>query len=359
MKTERHRAFLAIILLVLLAIRVFLMLQTANFSDSTSYFHLRQIKNIIDSGKPIFQDNLSYSGRFYLFLPFFHYLVAFFGLFIRLELASRLILTLLFCLVSVIVYGISFKISKDRYASLLAALLAGFSPVIYFNFNTLSTDALVLPLTFLLLYQFMRVVESNNQVSMFVLLIILLALSSAYSLLVVVSLLTYLLFLWLQGMRLRRVELELIVFSSLFITWLYFVLFKTALLEYGTRLIYHNIPPQLILEYFPRFSLLGVVYLVGVLPTIGGVFMAYRYLFVEKNRDFYLLAAFGFTVLVLVLLRYVQLVQGLTYHSVVACIFFAPFFQQLSKYFRKTRFTRYSYAPIVVFLLLFLTTSML
>src|SRR3989344_4905903 len=79
-----------------------------------SYFHLRQVEHITQTGLPLYQDALSYGGRSHAFLPFFPYAMAFFILFLPLETIARIIPNIFLASITIIVYLITKKITQDE-----------------------------------------------------------------------------------------------------------------------------------------------------------------------------------------------------------------------------------------------------
>ena len=98
-----------------------------------SYFHLRQVENILETGLPFYQDPLSYGGRELAFLPFFHYLAALFGLFLPITFVAKILPNLLTALLVPITYLISKKITEHETGSFIAALIPGIPPTLYFT----------------------------------------------------------------------------------------------------------------------------------------------------------------------------------------------------------------------------------
>src|SRR3990167_7023349 len=86
-----------IIFLAVLAIRIFLAFQNDYFSYD-SYFHIRQVDSIVNTGKPVFDDPLSQGGRFFLFSPVFHYIFALFSLLVPFEIIGKIIPNILYAL---------------------------------------------------------------------------------------------------------------------------------------------------------------------------------------------------------------------------------------------------------------------
>ncbi|MBS1267013.1 MAG: hypothetical protein MAG795_00983 [Candidatus Woesearchaeota archaeon] len=340
-----------------LFIRLYLCFQTPHFSDGTSYFNQRQIESIKSTGIPIYSDPLSYSGRFYIFLPFFHYLVAFFALILPLGLAVKLVPNILFCALILINYKIAQKITKKHNISLVVALISAFLPVLYKDLNTLSVYSLVVPLTFALLYYFMKITQDKKYILNFLILLIILAASHQLIILPLLSFLVYLFFVWLEGLRYRRIELELITFSCFFILWLIFIIFKNAFLAYGPNLIHQNIPSVLISKYFLEFNLLDSIFTIGIVPFCAGIYVIYRHLLREKNRDIYLIISFAITIFSLIWLRLIRMQIGLVYFSIILTLLSAKAFEQLSVYFNKTKFTKYKKWINLVLILVFIITA--
>src|SRR3989344_738517 len=121
-----------------------------------SYFHLRQVEHILETGLPFYQDPLSYGGRELAFLPFFHYLAALFSLFLPVNLVAKVLPNLLTALLVPITYLISKKITAHEVGSLIAAFITGFLPILYFT-NGFVVNTLFLPLIFIVLYLYLHI----------------------------------------------------------------------------------------------------------------------------------------------------------------------------------------------------------
>ncbi len=353
----KKQTWIWVIFVLALIIRLYFTFQTPYFGDSTSYFNLRQIQHIKSTGLPIFDDNLSYSGRFYIFLPFFHYLLAFFTFFLPILLVAKLIPNIMLCSTIFIIYLISKKITKSENISIMVAMLSGFIPILFKNFNILSVYSLVVPLTFGLLYTFMKITDNKKYIVLFLVLLLTLAMSHQLVVILLLSLFVYLFFVWLEGLKYRRVELELVIFSCFFVIWLSFIIFKNAFLVYGSNLVYQNIPTPLIGKYFLEFNLLEAIYAVGIIPFGAGIFVIYNYIFKEKNRDIYLIISFAITIFLLIWLRLVKLEIGLIFFSIILTILSAKAIERIISYFNKTRFTKHKKKFFAVFFGVFLITS--
>ena len=103
---------LIILFIISVAFRLYFAFQTNNFTYD-AYFDFRQIQSIASSGSPIFQDPLSFGGRFFLFSPIFHYILAFFQLIFKTQLILKIIPNIFASSLVFIVYAISKKLTNN------------------------------------------------------------------------------------------------------------------------------------------------------------------------------------------------------------------------------------------------------
>ena len=87
---KKEYIWLALIFSLVLGMRLYFAFQAPYFSED-AYFNIRQVEHIRETGLPLFKDDLSYSGRNFLFQPFFQYILAFFNLFMPLNLVCKLL----------------------------------------------------------------------------------------------------------------------------------------------------------------------------------------------------------------------------------------------------------------------------
>src|SRR3989338_7216379 len=117
--------WVAIIFLAVLAVRLILAFQS-EFFNYEAYYSLRQLENIWQSGLPLYNDPLSYAGKVHLFAPLHYYILAFFSIFIKSDLAAKIIPNIFATMIVVLAYFISLKITKSPKVSLLTSFIAGF-----------------------------------------------------------------------------------------------------------------------------------------------------------------------------------------------------------------------------------------
>ena len=354
MKNHKYAYWVLAIFLVTLATRLIIAFTIPNFTYD-SYFHLRQIEEISTTGLPLYQDPLSYGGRQHGFLPVFHYCMAFFALFLPLEIAAKIMSNLLFSTLPILTYVISQKITHHERASLLAALTTGFLPIL-FTPNTISVDALFFPLVFLNIYAFLRLQEKKFLYIYLASFIVLCFVSSATSLLII-GYGVYLLLSFIEDQPVPKAEKELFVFALFFFVWSQFLFFKNTLATQGIEFIWRNVPPQIISDYFPEISILSAIVLVSIIPFITGVFIAYQSLFHLKERKLLFLLSVVISTTILTWMRLTEFKFSLALFGLILAIFVASFYAQSSEYLQKTKlqFLKKNYVFLILVVLILST----
>lgn len=352
---ERNEQYwlLSIITVVLLT-RLVLAFYIPNFTYD-SYFHLRQVEQITNKGIPLFNDPLSYGGRELRFLPLFHYIMAFFDLFLPLELVAKIIPNIFLTGLVVIVYLLSKKISQDTTASLFSAVIAGFLPIL-FSTNKFTPETLFIPLIFLSIYFFLHVPEKkyiNHYLAAFALLCLISSATALY----LIGLGIYFLLSLAEGKKITRAEGEMIIFSVFLFLWVQLLFFKSTLLTEGISFIWQNIPSALLQEYFPTFSVVQALGLVSIVPFVGGVYVVYDSLFQLKNKKAFLLISLALSTTVLTWFRLIEFELSLSFFAVILAVLFSLFYQRLGEYLKTTKGAHLtSKLPIMVLAVLIAST---
>ena len=120
---------LIFIFILTLAFRLYFTFQSDNFCSDDAYFHLRHIESIT-RGDFVYYDDLSYGGRYIIYPPIFHLVMALltFGNLFLLKLIPEIFLAS-----SVfIVFLLSKDITNNDNVSLISALFSGFCPLFLF-----------------------------------------------------------------------------------------------------------------------------------------------------------------------------------------------------------------------------------
>jgi len=340
------------IFIVVLIIRLYFAFTIPNLTYD-SYFHLRQVENIKDTGLPLFSDPLSYGGREIRFLPFFHYLMALFNLLLPLTLVAKIIPNLLIASLTIIVFFISNKISNHPTASLFSAGIAGFLPIL-FNTNSFTVNALFLPLMFLTIYAFLKV-EQPQYGYIYLFFFLLLCLTSSATFLLIMGFGIYLLLSVVEGIKIKQKELEIIIFSLFFYVWVQILFFKNTLLEQGIRFIWQNVPSTIIQQYFPSISLVYAIILISILPFIAGIIVVYNSLFKSKDGQAFVLISLVISTSILALLKLVQSNLVLPFFALILAILFSLFYRDVFNYLSQTKLAYQQIYPVILAILLAVT----
>jgi uncharacterized membrane protein len=352
---KKEHIILILIFVLTLSLRSYFAFQNPNF-DYESYFNVRQVNQIIKTGLPLFKDSLSYGGRTHLFIPIFHYILAFFSSILTIGIALKLIPNLAASSIVIIVYLIAKKITKNEQISLITSFVSAFIPIfIIETINNVSAYSITLPLMFLAIYFLMNL--SNKKSLYLIILIILLPLLHPSVLILIFGLVIYLVFIRLARLRNNKVELEIILFSVFFTLWVEFLIFKNAFLVHGPLVIWQNIPSIVSTFYFAPPNLLEAVLKIGLIPLVGGIYIIYKYLFREKDRPVYLLMSFAAGATLLLWFNFIKPQIALTILGIVLTILFAKYYQLSIKYIKKTRLTNYKKPLFVFVVLIFILTS--
>lgn len=356
---KKEYIWLALIFGLVLGIRLYFAFQTPYFSQD-AYFNIRQIEHIRNTGWPLFKDDLSYSGRNFLFQPFFQYILAFFNLFMPLNLVCKMLPNIFASCLIFIVYLIAKEITNSKSAALFLSFISGFIPIFFAEtVNSVSVYSLVIPLIFFLIYLLIMINKHEKYISYFIVAIIITALMHPSSFLLIIALLLYVLFIWLEHLKQRRAELELIIFSTILVIWLNFIIYKNAFLIHGQFVIWQNIPKLLLGQYFSQLSILSTLYYIGIIPLVLGIYIIYKYIFKKKNRKIYLLMGFAISTLFLLWLKLIQLKIGLVFFGVILVLLFSKFYSDSLLFIKKTKLSGYKKLFIALLFLVFIFNSII
>ena len=332
------KTWLLIIFLITLTIRLILAFTIPNFTYE-SYFHLRQVEHITEHGLPLFEDELSYSGRELRFLPLFHYLMGFFNLFLPLTIIAKIIPNLLIASLTILTYLIALRYTANKTAALFSAIVSGFLPIIFLT-NAFVPQTLAIPLLFLTLYSFIRIKEKKFQL-IYLISFLGLTLTGSVTFLLIIGFGIYLSLLVIERKKIDRQQIEFILFSLFFFIWIHLIFFKQVLLNRGINFFWLNIPSQIISQYFPVPTITQAIILVSLVPFIAGIYIVYRSLFTLRDQKSFLLISFVISTIILSWFRLIKFNLSLAFFGIILSILFALFYDDLNRSLLKTKFANY------------------
>lgn len=355
---EKHTKILILIFIIALSFRLFFAFQTPNL-DYSGYFNYIQIDHISKTGFPLMHDPLSQGGRTFIFSPVFHYIFA--GLILLLPdiLVLKIIPNIFASSLIFIVFLISKKLTKDINVSLLTSFVSAFIPIFFAEtVNSLSIYSLILPLIFLMVYLFLDINKKKN-IILFIILLLILTFLHPSSFLLIFGLLVYLLITKLENIRQSRAEIELVLFSTFFVLWAQFLIYKNAFLSHGPLMIWQNLPLGMLSKFFIQINITNALINIGFIPLIYGVYTTYKYAFREKDKDMYLIISLVLSASILLWLKLLELKIGLSFLGILLVLLFAKFYKSNIVSIKKSKFSRYTKQLFALFIVLFIITSVI
>lgn len=349
MKQTHARYLLILIVLFVLSFRLFFAFQTTGFSDDASYQTLSRINSI--SADPL---NLQLSSTL-----IYDYIVTFvyslFGI-----IGLKVFNNALSIFLVILNYKIAKYITEDEYSSLLVALVGGFIPVyVLDSFNSINPFNFFFVLYVFQIYNFLKIrTRLDKHYYMFIIVTIIMPLVSSLSILLAFSLLAFMLFAMIENLDVTGTKIDLIIFSSIYLIWTQFLVYKNSFLDFGIQIIYQNIPSTLLNNYFTGTNLASMIVEIGFIPFFFGIFVLYFYIF-KKQR--YLLSLFPFF-LVLVFLIFFKLINlkiGLILIGELFVLIFTFFFRVSYGYVHNSKLSKFWPGMVTLFLIIFTLTSIL
>src|SRR3989338_1317830 len=337
-KNKHSEIILLLLFLITLIVRLTLSFSLDNLTYD-SYYHLRQVEHIAQTGLPLYDDPLSYGGRESIFLPLFYYISAFFNLFIDLEILAKILPNLFISLLVPIVYFLTRKITPVETACLFSAGISGFLPII-FKTNSFTPESLVLPLLFLTIYFFLDIknnINNKKSVYLYLILLALTAFTSSSLILLILGFGFYTLLFFVERKTISGAQSELIIISIFFYFWSQLIFFKNILLREGPHFIWQNIPPQIIYNYFPNFSITQALLFLSIIPFLAGIYIIYNLLFKYKDDRYMLLISLGISTIFFSVLRLIQFDLALAFLGIILAILFSQFYVMILEYLKKTK----------------------
>ena len=294
MKIKSRNVILAVLFVLYFLMRLYFSLQTEYFNSDYSYFALRQIEHIKDTGRPLIEDDLSFGGRTYVFMPFYYYLLAFFAKFFPEILIIKILNNFFASTLIIAVYLVSSKIMQNRRIAVITAIVSATIPVyIDETLNNISMYSIVFPCSFFLIYFFIQLRNDKKMLNYLIPLTVILVLTSPITILIVFGMIIFLILSYIENMPVERIELEFISFFIFFYLWANFIIYKTAFQEQGFSIIWENVP-YFTGNYLSSISFLAVATSIGLLPLVFGIYTIYNYIMKKKSRNILLIISLFF-----------------------------------------------------------------
>ena len=344
-----------LLFLAIVIIRIVLAFQADSFTYD-SYFNIKQVESILETGKPIFNDPLSFGGRFSLFSPVFHYIFAFFSLLAPLQIVAKIIPNILYALLIPISYYISLKIVPRSVPAFFSAIFAALLPGLWSTVNSFDTLCIVLPAIFYIFYCLIRVNEKKYLIQ-FLVLIAATSIISPITILIIPALWFFILLLKIENLEERTIAMEAIIFSSFLILLIQFLLYKKALLIHGYSIIWQNIPFPILDTFFEKITILNIIAGVGIIAFIFGIYEIYRFSFTKKERSISTIVSLTLITAALLWVKLIEINVGMIFLGVGLAIISSKTIGSIYSYFKKIKLKiHFNYVILIVISILLLTS---
>ena len=346
--------FLAGIILFAFFFRLYFVFQT-NFLVNDSYFGVRQVESIASNFSPIKYDDLSYGGREFVFNSLFYYIIGFFSLFSS-SFALKVLPIIFSVSIVLIVYLMGMELTGNKLSSLISALLAGFIPVhVHKVLNHLSIYSLAVPLFFFMLYCLIKVDFDKKYASYLIVLSFALPLLHPVSFLLSLSMVFYFILNVIGNISMSRLKKEIILFSTLLVFLINFIIYKKAFLEQGIGVVWQNIPNRILGDYFVSFDITNAIFFIGLIPLMLGI-IGFFYGFNKKKDVAVLLSSLSLSVFFLLSLKLISLEVGLIFLGFSLSVFSSLALSRVFSSLRDTKFHKYEnlvFSCLFLFVLFF------
>lgn len=340
----KNSMYLILIALFMLsiAVRLDIAFSTPNFASDDAYLVLRQAEHILLTGFPIIHDSLSFGGNTLMFNPLFYYLIAFFGIFFKLEVAGKIFPNIFASTIVFTMFLICKEITRNKTASLITASISLFIPVyMKETVNKVSYYSVVIPLSLFMIYSFMMIAKGKKYVLYYILSVIALSLIHPISIMLALGLVVYLLFMKFEKIKYTRSEIESIIFALIFLAWSQLILFKNALSMHGHRII--TVINGMFLQDLHIIDNPALLFtLIGFFPLLFGSYVIYRYAFTEKRKNIYLFTALSMVFTISALVQLIPFYPAVMFTGIFMTVLLSQFVKDLLVYLKKTRFSGFN-----------------
>jgi len=179
------------------------------------------------------------------------------------------------------------------------------------------------------------------------------------SLLLVIGLLFYLFLTKIESIKLKKSEIEIILFSVFFIAWTLFLIYKKAILLHGPLIIWYNLPQNILNIKFTSLDILKYIYYIGIIPLIFGIWSISKQVLKQKDVDSYKLISFAISIFLLLVFKLISPALGVSYIGIIMVILSSKILLHISKYIDKTKAAKFKKQIFTLIILIFLLTSLI
>jgi len=349
----RKTTLLLIILLVIVLLAKIIVLSGIKNPSYDSYFGMRQIEHIKQTGLPLIKDDLSYQGRTNIVDFVSYYILAFLSILIPLKFLFMFGGIFVTLAILVLIFLISKKLYANRWIALLVTTIGGLSTVLFSSsLASLSSSSFFVLIYLGMIYAFITFAKTKNNVILFIVLAILGTLLTSLMLILVLGFILYLVLLKLEKIATRKKEIEVLGFTGLFILWYHLIIYRKLLQLYGIGSLWGSIPRDLLSTFFQKISMPLIILSIGVIPFILGLYAMYTSLFSQRRRYLLLLTSLSLIFVGLLFSGLIPFKDGLLLATINFVLLSGFALKQLNNYFKKMNYPKVKYLLVAVLIFL-------
>ena len=269
----------------------------------------------------------------------------------------KVIPNLFMVLLLVPLFSLSNALTKNTWAALLSVVLAGSAPIVFGSYlNTPSPIPIALTVFLTILSMIQR--PKSHLPWIVGLTLFLTFLSPTIFVLVLVFLMSILL-LKMEGFGVDKRMNELFFFSLFLAVWFHVLVYKRALFSEGLRVIWQNLPAKYAALQFGTVTFFDLIYGLGVVTFLFGVFGTYYTLFETRDKTAYNVVAAELVIIIMLFTRVIELRLGLLFLSLLMAVMASQGILTVFSYLKRTKFPAIRYPLALFTILLFLLTAVL
>ena len=352
-KYNKKKILISIIFLfiIVLSIRMAISFQTQSLNKE-SYYHLEQAEKILENGKPELHNSLYDNSA----LPITNYLLAFFGLFLNLEFAAKILINLFIALSVIVIYFIVLEVSKENKISFFAALFSGFIPLLFREYiNNFTSEGISIFVFLITLLFFIKSMNRTKFIRHFIIALIVLIIITPLSAIFIAAFIIYFILLNAEKIKIRASEIEVFLFSLILGGWIYIILYKDIILERGLRFLTLPIMQSSVSSVsMNNFLILG---LIGIVPVLLGIVGIYFNTIRKSSRQILFVTSFIIINILFILLGLVSIEYALIMISLGLIVCSTIALKEITEFFEKSKVKRvYNILLIIIFILFFISS---
>jgi hypothetical protein len=220
----------------------------------------------------------------------------------------------------------------------------------------LSTLSLSIPILYLLLYLW---TQAPKHLNWFLGIATFFIFLTPLSLVFVATIAVYFILCAIDKLKLRPADFELGLLTIALTLWAHFLFYKDALLTHGLRIIWQNIPVELLGQYYSDTNIIAIIFSLGILTVPLGIYAIYKYAIQTPKKEDTLLFSLVIVSFICLWLKLLPLNTALTLLGITFAILLSHSLTSINEFVFSTKIKKYAgLSTIALVLILLLSTAL-